>query len=101
MMNMTTRAKTVLSGAIASLALLMFAATPTLADTHSQTVKPTTTSRSTNANEASLTQEQTSQMTAQTNQTPQPPTPKGCACCKSMMNNMPGMMNNMPGMMNN
>ena len=98
MMSMTTSVKTVLGAAIASLALLTLAASPTLADTHNQTVKPTTTS---STNEAKLTQEQTNKITAQTNQTPEQQNQAGCACCKSMMNNMRGMMNNMPGMMNN
>ena len=97
-MSLTTRAKTVLSGAIASMVLLTLTASPTLADTHNDTVTPTTAS---STNEAKLTQEQTSQTTAQTNQTPQQPNQMGCSCCQNMMNNMPGMMNNMPEMMNN
>ena len=96
-MSLTTRAKTVLSGAIACMALLTLTASPALADTHDETVTPTTTASSTN--EAKPTQEQTNQTTAQTNQTPQQPNQMGCSCCKNMMNNMPGMMNNMPGMM--
>ncbi len=95
-MSLTTRAKTVLSGAIACMALLTLTASPALADTHNETVTPTTAS---STNEAKPAQEQTSQTTAQTNQTPQQPNQMGCSCCKNMMNNMPGMMNNMPGMM--
>lgn len=92
-MNMTTRAKTVLGTAIASLTLLTLAGTPSLADTHNKTATPTRASNSTS--EASSTQNQTSQKIAQTNQTPQQPNQMGCSCCKNMMNNMPGMMNNM------
>lgn len=66
---MTTRAKTVIGGAIASLALLTLTASPTLANTHNQTVTPTTASDSTNS--AKLNAEQTSQVTAQRNQTTQ------------------------------
>ncbi|NEQ22334.1 MAG: hypothetical protein F6K28_24725 [Microcoleus sp. SIO2G3] len=82
-MSLTTRAKTVLSGAIACMALLTLTASPMLADTHDETVTPTTTASSTN--EAKLAHEQT-------NQTPQQPNQMGCSCCKNMMNNMPGMM---------
>lgn len=40
-MKMTTPTQTVLNAAIASLALLALAATPSFADTHNQTAMPT------------------------------------------------------------
>jgi hypothetical protein len=78
--------------------LLVLAASPTLANTHNQTVTPIQVSSATN--EVKLTQRQINQRTAPRNQTTQQSNQMGCPCCQSMMNNMPGMMNsNMPGMM--
>ncbi len=91
-MSMNTRVKTVLSGVIASLGLLIFAASPTFANTQNQTRTLNKTSSSTNA--AELSQAQTSPRVQQSNQ-------MGCSCCKNMMNNMRGTMDNMPGMMEN
>lgn len=98
-MSIITRAKTVLSSAVAGLTLLVLAASPTLANTHNQTVTPNQASSATNS--VKLTQQQISQRTAPRNQTTQQTNQMGCACCQSMMNNMPRTMNNMPGMMNN
>ncbi|MDP8964405.1 MAG: hypothetical protein M3O33_10570 [Cyanobacteriota bacterium] len=95
--SLTTRTKRLLSTAIASLTLLTLTASPSLADTHQETVTPTKASSSTN--EAQPTQQETSQITAPTNQTQQQQNQTGCGCCKNMMNNMQGMRNNMPGMM--
>lgn len=97
-MSIITRAKTVLSPAVAGLTLLVLAASPTLANTHNKTVTPNQASSATNS--VKLNQQQTSQRTVPTNQTPQQPNQMGCPCCQNMMNNGPGMMNsNMPGMM--
>lgn len=94
-MSIITRTKTVLSPVIAGLTLLVLAASPTLADTHNQTVTPIQASSATN--EVKLTQQQINQRTAPRNQTTQQ---MGCPCCQKMMNNGSGMMNsNMPGMM--
>ena len=98
-MNMITRAKTLLNCSIAGLTLIVLAASPTLANTHNQILTPNQASNT--SKEAKLSQEQISQTTVPRNQTTQQTNQTGCACCKSMMNNMPGMMNNMPGMMNN
>lgn len=90
---MTTRTRqVVLTGALASFALLTFAASPSLAESRTQTVTPTTTSNTTN--EANQTQQQIGQRTAPANQTPQQPNQTGCSCCKDMMNNKQ-MMHNM------
>lgn len=98
-MSIITRAKTVLSPAVAGLTLLVLAASPTLANTHNKSVTPNQSSSPTN--EVKLTQQQINQRTAPRNQTTQQNNQMGCACCQSMMNNMPKMMNNTPGMMNN
>jgi hypothetical protein len=101
-MSITTCVKTLLSGVIASLSLLTLAASPSFANTHTQTRTPPTASSSTSTQEAKPTQQQTSQTTAQTNSTVEQPKQMGCSCCKNMMNNnMTDMMNNMPGMMGN
>ncbi len=89
-MSMITRAEKMIYGAIAGLTLLTLTANPTLASTHNQTAISTTPSSLTN--ETRLTREQISQTTTPRNQTPQQTNQTGCACCKSMMNNMPGMM---------
>ena len=86
---MIIRTKTVIGGAIAGLTLLTLTANPTLASTHNQTAISTTPSSLTN--ETQMTR-QISQTTTQKNQTTQQTNQPGCACCKSMMNNMPGMM---------
>lgn len=84
---MTTRThQLVLTGALASFALLTFAASPSLAESRTQTVTPSTTSSTTN--ETNQTQQQISQRTAPANQTPQQPNQTGCSCCKDMTNNM-------------
>ncbi|MDM9580499.1 hypothetical protein [Nostoc sp. GT001] len=98
-MNISTGVKTVLSGAVASFALLTLTTTASFANTPKGTVTPNQSARA--INEAKLIQVLTSQRTAPTNQTPQQPNQTGCKCCQAMMNKMPGMMNNMPGMMNN
>ncbi|WP_373524839.1 hypothetical protein [Nostoc sp.] len=98
-MNISTGVKTVLSGAVASFALLTLTTTASFANTPKETVTPNQSARA--INEAKLIQVLTSQRTAPTNQTPQQPKQTGCKCCQGMMNNKPGMMNNMPGMMNN
>lgn len=96
-MSMTTRAKTVLSRAIASLGLLILAAGPSVANTHTQTKASDTASSP--ANETKLAQEQRSQTAPQANPRVQQPTQMGCSCCQNMMNNnLKGMMNT-PGMM--
>ncbi|MFQ4143946.1 hypothetical protein [Chlorogloeopsis sp. ULAP02] len=97
-MNISTSVKTVLSGAVASFALLTLTTTASFANTPKETVTPNQSARA--ISEAKLTQVLTSQKTAPTNQTPQQPNPTGCKCCQAMMNSKPGMMNNMPGMMN-
>lgn len=96
-MSMITHTKTILSGSVASLVLLTLAASSALANTHIQTVTPTTVSSSTNS--VKLTSQQTNQITPQKKQRTQQTKQTGCPCCSKMMNNMPGMMNNMPGMM--
>ncbi len=99
-MNITTRVKTLLSGSIAGLTLAVLASSPTLANTHNDPATPNQAS-STSAR-AELVQKLLSQRTAPGNPTtPQMMKPMECACCKSMMNSMPGMTNKMPGMMNN
>lgn len=98
-MNIITQAKTLLHGSLAGLTLMVLAANPTLANTHNQILTPHQASST--SNEAKLSQQQVSQRTAPRNQTTQQTNQMGCACCKSMMNNMPDMMNNMPGMMHN
>lgn len=96
-MNITTRVKTLLSGSIAGLTLAVLASSPTLANTHNEKTTPSQTS-STSA-KAELVQKL--QRTAPVNPTTPQMKPMECACCKSMMNSMPGMTNKMPGMMNN
>ncbi|PSB30472.1 hypothetical protein [Chlorogloea sp. CCALA 695] len=98
-MNITTRVKTLLSGSIAGLTLVVLAASPTLASTHNQ--KTTLNQASSTSAKAELVQKLLSQRTAPVNPTTPQMKPMECACCKSMMNSMPGMTNKMPGMMNN
>lgn len=97
-MNIITQAKTLLHGSLAGLTLMVLAANPTLANTHNQILTPHQASSTSNA--AKLSQQQVSQRTAPRNQTTQQTNQMECACCKSMMNNMPGMMHKTPGMMN-
>ncbi|MEA5625205.1 hypothetical protein [Nostoc sp. UHCC 0251] len=98
-MNINTGVRILLSGAVASFALLTLTTNASFANTVKETAN---TNQLVNAiNKAKLTQTPTNQRTAPTNQTPQQPNQTGCKCCQAMMNNMPGMMNNMPGMMNN
>lgn len=96
-MNLTTRAKTLLSGSIAGLTLVVLAASPTLASTYNQKTTPNQAS-STSA-KAELVQKLLSQRTAPNNPTTPQTNQMGCACCKSMMQSMPGMTNKKPGMM--
>ena len=98
-MNITTRVKTLLSGSIAGLTLAVLASSPTLANTHNGPATPNQAS-STSAR-AEVVQKLLSQRTAPVNPTTPQMMPMECACCKSMMNSMPGMTNKMPGMMNN
>ncbi|HYW20785.1 MAG TPA: hypothetical protein VE956_16070 [Nodularia sp. (in: cyanobacteria)] len=91
-MKISTGVKTVLSGAVASFALLMLTTTASFANTPKETVTPNQSARA--ISEAKLTQVLTSQRTAPTNPTPQQPNQTGCKCCQGMMDNMPGMMNN-------
>lgn len=96
-MNLTTRAKTLLSGSIAGLTLVVLAASPTLASTHNQKTTPNQASSS--SAKAELVQKLLSQRTAPNNPTTPQTNQMGCACCKSMMQSMPGMTNKKPGMM--
>jgi len=95
-MNITTRAKTLLSGSIAGLTLIVLAASPTLANE-----KTTPNQSSSTSARAELVQELLSQRTAPNNSNTPQTNQMGCACCKSMMQSMPGMTNKMPGMMHN
>jgi hypothetical protein len=96
-MSISTPTKTLLGGIVTVTVLLTFATHPALANTASQTVKATTSTNKTN-----LAKEQRNQTIAQTSPTPQPTNEKGCACCKSMMNNMQQMNHsNMQKIMNN
>ncbi|HYW19270.1 MAG TPA: hypothetical protein VE956_08140 [Nodularia sp. (in: cyanobacteria)] len=85
-MNINTGVKTVLSGAVASFALLTLTTTASFANTPKETVTPNQSARV--INEAKLIQVLTSQRTAPTNQTPQQPNQTGCKCCQGMMNNL-------------
>ena len=96
-MKMIALTKTLLSGFVAGLTLMVLAASPTLANTHGRILTPNQASST--LNETKLTQQQSGQSTAPRNQTTPQTNQMGCACCKSMTNNMPGMMNNMPGTM--
>jgi len=95
-MNITTKAKTLLSGFIAGLTLVVVAANPTLANTHNEKATPNQAS-STSAR-AELVQKLRSQKTVPNNPTTPQTNQMGCACCKSMMQSMPGMTNKMPRM---
>ena len=97
-MKIITQAKTLLYGSVAGLTLMVLAANPTLANSHNQILTPEQASSA--SNELKPSQQQVSQRTAPRNQTTQQTNQMGCACCKSMMSNMPDMMNNMPGIMN-
>ena len=96
---MITRAKTLLSGSIAGLTLVVLAANPTLANTHNE--KTTSNQASSTSARAELVQKLLSQRTAPNNPTTPQTNQMGCACCKAMMQSMPGMTNKMPGMMQN
>ncbi len=80
---MSTRMKTVLTGTLAIFALLTLSASPSLAESRTQTATSSTTTK-----EANQTQQQISQKTVPVpaNETPQQPTQTGCSCCKNMMN---------------
>ena len=95
-MNVIARTGTFLTSSLAGITFMVLAASPILANTHNQIV-PNQASSSSNA--AKL-QQLLSQRTTPTNQNTQKTNQTGCACCASMMSNMPQMMNNMPGMMN-
>ncbi len=97
-MNITTQLKTLLSGSIAGLTLVVLASSPTLANTHNEKATPNQAS-STSAR-AELVEKLLSQRTAPVNPTTPQTKPMECACCKSMMNNKPGMMNKRPEMTN-
>ena len=96
-MNITTRAKTLLSGSIAGLTLVVLAASPTLANTYNE--KTTPNQASSTLARAELVQKLLSQRTAPNRPTTPQPKQMGCPCCQSMMQGMPGMTNKMPGMM--
>ena len=98
-MNITTKAKTLLNGSIAGLTLVVLASSPTLANTHNEKTTPNQASNT--SARAELVQKLLSQRTAPVNPTTPQMKPMECACCKSMMQSMPGMTNKMPGMMNN
>jgi len=89
-MKMIASIKTLLSGSVAGLALMVLAASPTLANTHARILTPNQASST--SGETKLTQQQNGQRTTPRNQTTQQTNQTGCPCCKSMMNNMPGMM---------
>ncbi|BAY35465.1 hypothetical protein NIES2107_73770 (plasmid) [Nostoc carneum NIES-2107] len=91
-MNIITGVKTVLSGAVASFALLTLTTTASFANTPKEAVTPNQSARA--INEAKLIQVLTSQRTTPTNQMPQQPEQTGCKCCQAMMNHKPGMINN-------
>lgn len=94
-MSMTKAVKTLLTGVIASFALLAFTNSKSLADTQSQTLTPTATSSSKQAN---LNEQQISQTPAPAKQTQQESNDKGCGCCKKMMDDkkMTGTQHNQP-----
>lgn len=81
---MITHTNTLLTGVLASFALLTLVANPSFALSRTQTAK---------SPEAKQTQQQISQRTTPSNQTPQQSEDKGCACCKKMMNNSQEMKN--------
>lgn len=76
--------KTLLTGALASFALLTLVVSPSLAESRTQTVKSI---------EENQTQQEISQRTTPSKQTPQQSEEKGCPCCKKMMNNSQEMKN--------
>lgn len=88
---MNTQTKTLLTGFLASFALLALVASPSRAESHSQTANATTTSN---------TEQQISQNTAPSPQTQPQSDDKGCACCKKMMGNTQQMDHKMHQMMN-
>ncbi len=99
-MSISTRRKGLLGGIVTVTALLTFAGRPAFANTANQTVEAITANTSTN--KTNLAKKQTNQTIAQTSPTPQPTKDKGCACCKSMMNNTQEMNHsNMQKMMDN
>lgn len=88
----------IISGTVASLALLTLTTTSAFANT-----KTLTPNASNLTGESQVAQRQKTPMPAQANPTMQQSQQMGCSCCKNMpgmMNNQPGRMNNMPGMMN-
>ncbi len=85
-MSRSTPTKALLSGIVTATALLTFAGHPAFANTANQTVEVPTAN--TSANVAKSPKEQTNQTIPQKLPTTQPTDEKGCACCKSMMNNM-------------
>ncbi|BAY73075.1 hypothetical protein H6G10_13955 [Anabaena cylindrica FACHB-170] len=91
-MNISTGVKIVLSGAVASFALLTLTPTASFANTSREVVTPNQSVRA--INEAKLIQVLTSQRTTPTNRMPQQPEQTGCKCCQAMMNHKPGMTNN-------
>ncbi len=78
---MSKNLKTVLTGTLASFALLTLVASPSLAESRTQSANSSTTTA-----EANQTQQQISQKTVPVKQTPPEPTQMGCGCCKNMMN---------------
>ena len=97
-MNITTRVKTLLSGSIAGLTLVVLASSPTLANTHNEKTTPNQASNT--SARAELVQKLLSQRTAPVNPTTPQMKPMECACCKSMMNKKPEMTNKRPEMTN-
>jgi len=81
-MNISTGVKIVLSGAVASFALLTLTPTASFANTSREVVTPNQSVRA------------ISQRTTPTNRMPQQPEQTGCKCCQAMMNHKPGMTNN-------
>lgn len=90
---MITHTKTLLTGVLASFALLTLVASPSFADNRTQTVKSI---------EENQTQQEISQRTTPSKQTPQQSEDKGCPCCKKMMNSqeMKNMHETMGGQQN-
>lgn len=103
---MTTRTKTIISSAVAGLALLGLTAIPVIAQNSDQVTTSTiplrhNQSATPSASEATLAQSQATPTQAQMNQKTQQMN-KMMERCNSMMQNMQGMMGSgdMPGMMN-
>ena len=100
-MNLITiaGAKTLLSSSVAGLTLILLATNPSLANTHSELASSNQAQRT--SKQAELVKQLLNQRTTPRNPTTQQTKQMECACCKSMMNNMPGKTDNRPSMMQN